>query len=545
MIEAVDYSRYSSAMQREESIVAQQSANSKHCLEKGYVLVKRYADEAMTGRNMNRPQLQQLLLDARQGKFKVVVVHKLDRLSRDVLDMLKIRQELGKCGVRIESVIENYDDSPEGQLFQHFQMGLNEYYSRNLGREVMKGTLTNAELRKHNGGKPPLGYRVNPETKRYEINEEEAPIVRIIFEKFLDNWTYSEIAQYLNLQGYKTRTGASFSSKSAFYDILVNPKFKGQYTYNRTSRKDPYTKRNHRKSKDESEIVRIDGGMPAIVSEEMFDKVQERLKSRVRTKGELSAKTPYLLSSLLVCEQCGGKFHADNRPSGRNKTPYMTYRCSNRKAVGDRKCRCKEIKRDEIESFVLGQIEGILLNPANIDYFMECLNQQLSNRQSQSKLDKPRVKKRLTEVTNQINQLVEVLTKLGEGQSLESIVEKLKQLEFDKKQLEHELEVIEEKIAGFQINKTSVKKMFKDLRGQLHTENARHVREIIRLLIKEIIVGDETIEIIFNLNSLFCLQIKTICTFQQRYLRAWIENRYMEGIDSNSKSIPSLLKCSL
>lgn len=134
MIEAVDYSRYSSAMQREESIVAQQSANSKHCREKGYVLVKRYADEAMTGRNMNRPQLQQLLLDARQGKFKVVIVHKLDRLSRDVLDMLKIRQELGKCGVRIESVIENYDDSPEGQLFQHFQMGLNEYYSRNLGR---------------------------------------------------------------------------------------------------------------------------------------------------------------------------------------------------------------------------------------------------------------------------------------------------------------------------------------------------------------------------------------------------------------------------
>lgn len=80
----------------------------------------------------------------------------------------------------------------------------------------MKGTLTNAELCKHNGGKPPLGYRVNPETKCYEINEEEAPIVRIIFEKFLDNWTYSEIAQYLNLQGYKTRTGASFSSKSAF-----------------------------------------------------------------------------------------------------------------------------------------------------------------------------------------------------------------------------------------------------------------------------------------------------------------------------------------
>ena len=138
-----------------------------------------------------------------------------------------------------------------------------------------------------------------------------------------------------------------------------------------------------------------------------------------------------------------------------------------------------------------------------------------------------------------------MLTKLGEGQSLESVVEKLKQLESDKKQLEHELEVIEEKIAGFQINKTSVKKMFKELRGQLHTDNARHVREIIRLLIKEIIVGDQTIEIIFNLNGLFCLQIKTICTFQQRYSRVLIEYRNREEIDSTIESIPLLIKGSL
>lgn len=533
------YARFSSINQREESIVAQENAMMKYIKEKGYIFVSRYADEAMSGTNTNRPQFQQMLVDASQKKFDILLVHKLDRLSRDIHDSLDIQRNLYQYNVKIESVIENYDDSPEGELFKVIQMGMNQYYSRNLGREVMKGLIVNADECKHNGGVPPLGYKVNPETRYYEINEDEAPIIRIIFNKFIDGWSYAEIADYLNMQGYKTKTGSSFTAKASFYDILINSKYKGEYTYNRTSRKNRHTKRNHRKSKDESEIIRIPNGMPAIVSEEVFDKAQQLLKERKRTKGQMKAKQTYLLSGILVCKQCGSKYHANTRPAGRNKSKYFSYRCSNRKALGEKKCNCKEIRRDDLDQFVLNKIIQHLLNPNQIDYLVTSVNKQLSQSLTQNKIDEPKLKKRLAEVNLQLNQLVEVLADPRLTSTLETVVTKIQELEKIKKELERELEKSQDKIAGMQIDKAKVQESLEDLKNKIKNGNVPEVKRIISLLVECIVIGNETIEINYNLNGLFHLKSKTICRITEGYNRRFIEKpTNICGISEIGKSIP-------
>lgn len=517
------YARYSSNNQREESIVAQENAMMKYIREKGYHFVARYADEAMSGTNIKRPQFQQMLVDASNQNFDILLVHKLDRLSRDVYDALDIQRNLNQCNVRIESVIENYDNSPEGELFKHIQLGMNQYYSKNLGREVMKGLMVNAEECKHNGGTPPLGYKVNPTTRCYEINEDEAPIIRIIFNKFNDGWSYTEIADYLNMQGYKTKSGASFTARSAFYDILVNSKYKGEYTYNRTSRKNPHTKRNHRKSKHETEIIRVPNGMPAIVSEEVFDRAQNILKLRKRTKGQLKAKQTYLLSGVLICKQCGSKYHANTRPAGRNKTKYFSYRCSNRKALGEKKCDCKEIRRDDLDQFVLNKITQQLLNPNQIDYLVESVNKQLSQRLTQNKIDEPKLKKRLAEVNQQLNHLVNVLADPRLTNTLETVVTKIQELEKIKKELEQELEKSRDNITGMQIDKVKIQESIDELKNQIKTGNVPQLKRIITLLVERIVIGNETIEINYNLNGLFNLKSQNICRITKSYTRKVIE----------------------
>ena len=229
MIKAVSYSRFSSHNQRTESIDAQQRAIYKYIAENQYTPVGDYVDEALTGTNTQRPGFQSMLDDAQKGLFDVVIVHKMDRLSRDVYDALDVQRKLALYGVRIESVIERFEETPEGQLQKVIQLGVGQYYSQNLAREVVKGLKENAYKTMHNGGIPPYGFDVDSETKKYVINEDEASGIRIMFEKIIQGWSYRELAEYLNLLGYRTKIGNKFSATSSFYDILTNPKYKGEY----------------------------------------------------------------------------------------------------------------------------------------------------------------------------------------------------------------------------------------------------------------------------------------------------------------------------
>jgi site-specific DNA recombinase len=202
--------------------------------------------------------------------------------------------------VTIHSVLERLDGSPESVIMETLLEGMAQYYSLNLAREVLKGQREAAFSGKQNlGGMPPLGYNINKESRKYEINEDEARIVRIIFEKYASGIGYNTILEYLNGMDYRTKRGRPFA-KNGLHSILHNEKYTGVYIFNKKLEKDVSGKRRPQ-VKPESEWVVIEDGVPAIVDKDTFNRVQIKLAENQNKCGRFKAKEVYLLSGLIQC----------------------------------------------------------------------------------------------------------------------------------------------------------------------------------------------------------------------------------------------------
>lgn len=502
-IRAVSYSRFSSNNQRTESIDAQQRAIYKYIAENKYTPVGDYVDEAVTGTNLQRPGFQSMLDDAKKGMFDVVIVHKMDRFSRDVYDALDVQRKLAFYGVRIESVIERFEETPEGQLQKVIQLGVGQYYSQNLAREVVKGLKENAYKAMHNGGIPPYGFDVDPETKRYIINEHEASGIRIMFEKIIQGWSYRELAEYLNLLGYRTKIGNKFSATSSFYDILTNPKYMGVYTYNRSVSKPKQIgmKRSHRKNKNEEEIIRIPNGVPAIVDKETFELVQKLLKQRRRSKGQHKAKEVYLLTGLVECAECGSAYHGSSRIGGRNKSKYVSYRCSKRKKL-ENPCKCKEINKTLLDEFVVNQLYTTLLNQTNLEQLLEEVNVKLKQKYADMDQDLPKLQKQLDEVNQKISNLVQAIAMGGLG-SLDTITQEIQRLEHDKVKLTELVQENQVKKESLILTLEQLKQVLDESKQYMLSNHDDMVKYILSRFIHKIIIGNETIIVNYNYGGFY------------------------------------------
>ena len=502
-IRAVSYSRFSSNNQRTESIDAQQRAIYKYIAENKYTPVGDYVDEAVTGTNLQRPGFQSMLDDAKKGMFDVVIVHKMDRFSRDVYDALDVQRKLAFYGVRIESVIERFEETPEGQLQKVIQLGVGQYYSQNLAREVVKGLKENAYKAMHNGGIPPYGFDVDPETKRYIINEHEASGIRIMFEKIIQGWSYRELAEYLNLLGYRTKIGNKFSATSSFYDILTNPKYMGVYTYNRSVSKPKQIgmKRSHRKNKNAEEIICIPNGVPAIVDEETFELVQKLLKQRRRSKGQHKAKEVYLLTGLVECAECGSAYHGSSRIGGRNKSKYVSYRCSKRKKL-ENPCKCKEINKTLLDEFVVNQLYTTLLNQTNLEQLLEEVNVKLKQKYTDMNQDLPQLQKQLDEVNQKISNLVQAIAMGGLG-SLDTITQEIQRLEHDKVKLTELVQENQVKKESLTLTLDQLKQVLDESKEYMLSKHDDMVKYILSRFIHKIIVGNETVIVHYNYGGFY------------------------------------------
>ena len=403
MSRAAFYGRFSSNNQREESIDAQLRAAEEFAKKNNYEIVRTYADKAKSGTSDKRPEFLQMIKDAEKGIFDTLIVHKLDRFSRNKYDSALYKRKLKQYGIKLVSVTEQLDDSPESVILESVIEGMAEYYSKNLARETMKGLKENAYKCKHTGGLAPLGYDVNSD-KRYVINEREAESVRLIFDMYISGYTQSEMVNELNARGFKTKVGAIFRANS-IHSVLTNEKYTGVYIYNKSAKKDAFGKRNSHLYKDESEIIRIEGGMPQIISKEIFAQAQEVLKARKRAPGTNKAKENYLLAGVIRCGCCG-KHYQGNRRNAKNKPMYVSYRCSYRRATSSKICDNKEIRKEYIEEYVLSELERKIFNDKSISYLVEDINKNL---QKQNKVDDEKrevIIKELKEIDTQISNIV-------------------------------------------------------------------------------------------------------------------------------------------
>lgn len=213
-------------------------------------VVKVYADRAISGTSDERPQFLQMVKDAEGGAFAAVVVYKLDRFSRDRYDTAIYKKRLQDLGVRVESAMESIPDTPEGLLLESMIAGMNEYYVRNLAQNVKRGMVGNAQRCLTNGNVV-FGYRTGADG-RYEVNEAQAKHVRRAFELAASGKTRKEVTAWLNDSGVKNARGHRWTYDNVRH-LLSNERYLGVYIWGG---------------------VRVEGGMPAIVTKEVFMEAQ-------------------------------------------------------------------------------------------------------------------------------------------------------------------------------------------------------------------------------------------------------------------------------
>ncbi len=484
-MKAAIYARYSSDNQREESIDAQIRAIKEYAERSSIAIVKVYTDEARSATTADRPGFLQMVKDSSLGLFDSVIVHKLDRFSRDRYDSAFYKRQLKRNGVKLISVLEQLDDSPESIILESVLEGMAEYYSANLAREVMKGMRETALQCKHAGGRPPLGYDV-AEDKTYVINEREAQIVKLIFKLYSQGHGYKKIIGELKRLGYKTQKGNDFT-QSSVHDLLKNEKYMGVYVFNRTASKEG-GKRNHRKNKCEDEIIRILGGMPAIVEEHTFNLVRERM-SKQKMNAQNRAKEVYLLSGRIYCGQCGAMMIGHTSRAGRNKKRYSNYYCGTRYRT--KNCDLKPVNRDFVEELVVSELRERIFNPASIQILKKKLVAQYQKAQKEDREDLKLFRERLKDVQSKITNIVNAI---AAGMFHPSMKEKMDVLEDEKAKIVTSITELESKeiltLDEVMIEKYLLKEMY-----ALEGKEPEDLKRIIETYVDKVIVFQDHIDV--------------------------------------------------
>lgn len=500
MLRAVAYARFSSDLQREESIEAQLRAIRNYCDEHGYVLLATYADRGISGTTDNRPEFQRMVADATQREFDVVVIHKYDRFARNRYDSAYYKHVLKQNGVRVVSVLENLQDSPESVILESVIEGMNEYYSLNLSREVKKGLQENALACKVTGGPPPLGYSVDRSTQKYVINEHEAEAVRRIFRMYLDGYSYTEIIDNLNRAGYLTRRGQPFA-KNSLYAILKNERYTGVYIYVKDSTKNPKGKYVRHGEYEPDAVIRIPGGMPAIISEDVFAATQKKLKQRQHKAARFSAKEEYLLTGKVFCGVCGSPYAGNSRKPRPDHPQYVSYRCTRRnQRIGD--CKNPEINRDKLEQAVLERLSKSIFNPAVIPALLSQYNAYVEKKTSGVTRRAEALRGEIKKLERKITNAVDLMIDTGSA----ALRDKLKELEAMKEKLLFELSEVEALSSHQIFTEGQIQQLFESAERQLKNGTLANRRRIIDEYVDKVLVYPDKIEIHLNVIAGYGIQ---------------------------------------
>ncbi len=483
---AVIYARYSSDNQREESIDAQIRAATEYAERNGYKIINKYVDQAKTATSDNRPQFQKMIHDSTLGTFQCIIVHKLDRFARDRYDSAFYKRELKRNNVSLLSVLENIDNSPESIILESVLEGMAEYYSKNLAREVMKGMRETALQCKHTGGIPPLGYDVGAD-RQYVINQTEAEAIKFIFNQYSAGYGYKPIIAALKEKGHKTKLGRDFTQAS-LHDILRNEKYTGVYIFNRASSKVGGKRNNHR-SKDEPDIIKIPGGMPSIVSEELFAAIQTKMKNN-KMNAQNKAKEIYLLSGKILCGKCGAAMIGHTSHAGRNKSKYSTYSCGTRYRT--KNCTQKAINKRLVEDIVIADLQQKIFNTSTINRLANKLIEHYYSTQADKKKDILIFEQRLADTQKKLDNFINAIADGLYNSSMKATMDKLEQEKADILIIITEYQT---KLKSASLDKSMVIAYLEKDIAALKNKNPDDLKKIIQTYVEKVVVYEEYVEV--------------------------------------------------
>ena len=294
----------------------------------------------------------------------VILVHKLDRFSRNQEESVLFKSMLRRHSVTVRSITENYDpDTPHGFLMEGIAEVMNQFFSMNLANEVRKGLRENAERGNWNGPYAPLGYRI----ERVKVDggrdrrtlalgpPDEIALVRTIFELSTRHGLGAvSIAKVLNGQGLPSARGGVWCGGSVAM-VLKNPAYAGDLVWNRVrTMRDGTHKRTEPKDQ-----VRVSDAFPAIISRELFEQQQATARARdFRENHQRTRPVKHLLSRLITCAHCGSRFYGERRDTrrGGERIHYGIYRCGGHSTKGETFCKGVTLRGDWLEGRVIAEI---------------------------------------------------------------------------------------------------------------------------------------------------------------------------------------------
>lgn len=341
IIKAGSYERVSSDEQAKEgfSLEVQGEKNTAHIAAQGWELFDRYIDAGKSAKDLKRPDMQRLLTDIDKGNVNIVVVHKLDRLTRNIGDLHELLMLFDKKEIKLVSIMENIDTSTAmGRMFVYMLGIFAQWYRENLSEEVIKGQKKRAENGLRNSATRPYGYEVLPSDLSLVINEEEAPIVQRIFQQFVNGWGRIKIARELNKEGIPARDGGIWY-ESVINSMIVNPTYIGAVHWKESG-------------SDEEDRVITHGAHEPIISMELWEDVQNVVIRRREGKINTSSyHFPY--SSIVKCAECGRSYHGKMGGTGKR---YPTYQCSGKYRVIP--CSARNVSETIIDRLFLEFIDS-------------------------------------------------------------------------------------------------------------------------------------------------------------------------------------------
>lgn len=333
--------------------------------EAGWVLVPgSFDDPAYSGGNLDRPGVQRLLDAVKAGLVQVIVLHRIDRLTRSLADFSKIVEVLDAHGASFVSVTQQFNTTTSmGRLTLNVLLSFAQFERELTTERIREKIAAHKALGKWCGGKPPLGYDADHKERRLLVNEAEAALVRRIFDRYLATGSTLTVATELTDQGHTTKSwttkagklhGGQVWDKSLVYKILCNRTYLGQVVH--------------------QEKVYA-GEHAALITQETWDAVQARLAVNLVARHNTKApKDPVLLQGLLTCAGCQRAMVPSF--TTRKGRQYRYYRChgANRKGAGS--CQIGMVSAGALEDAVLGQVQALCQTPDVVQAVHQTLHTQ-------------------------------------------------------------------------------------------------------------------------------------------------------------------------
>ncbi|WP_146553785.1 recombinase family protein [Rummeliibacillus sp. SL167] len=424
------YARVSTEEQAKEgfSIAAQLQTLRQYAQVYNWEIVDEYVDEGISGKSVKgRPEMKRLIRDVENERFDAVLVWKISRLSRNMLETLMLLDKFEKYNVKFISYSENFDtSSPIGRLVLQIMASIAEMERNTLAENVKLGMKQRALEGRWNGG---VVFGYDTVKKELVINEKEAEVVQLIFHMYANGKGLRAISNHLNKAGYKTKRNRYFSINGVA-QILDNVIYIGKISWLKFENWD--SKR--RKGKKPNPIL-VEGKHEPIISDELWSVVQARRKSK--SFKQRQSNEPFLLSGLLRCPDCGQgmvpSITTYTRKDG-TKRKHRYYVCSDFHNKGSAACKANSIKAYEAEDTVIKKIEHFSSNKKK-------LYKTLTEISSSSAHSITQLNKELEDIEKQLKEIEQLQAKYMEAFEkntfpVDILQERLQKLSNEKRELE-------------------------------------------------------------------------------------------------------------